>query len=423
MPGSDLRGWRVMATRALAAAFLFCLAGCSQEDDSDQAGLDSTLHRPTSLPECGSLAYAPCDVLDPACQSAWLELARCVRGGDTASGVTPEIRVLSEADALAEQLASYGDEPPDNRFERALVLFGLTQPSSFAPEVAAARFAAETAAFYRREQKDITLIVHAEPGDELLLNGTLLHEFLHALQDAEHDLDSLYEPRYTTDSRLALGSMIEGEARLHQRRVLAALFGLDLASLDFERSFENAREATEEWLFERPELYFSSFSSVPYSHGSDYVHRRFQSEGQAGVRALLEAAPDNMHEILSELWQRTTASAPGALLVPEIPEGEPASIEITTSLGSWMLYAFLHPHMTVEAARGFALAWRDDMFNVLSSDPEQIIGHWQITLDEARAISLQSVAERAPGVRARRSGATVTLVSASGIIPPWLLDP
>lgn len=413
-----------MAARAVAAALVLCLTGCSEEDASEAPGFASTLGRPTSLPECGALDYAPCDVLDPACQNAWLELARCVRGGDTASGVMPQIRMISEADALAERLADYGDEPPDNRFERALVLFGLTQPSSSAPQVAAARWAAETAAFYSFERKDITLIVHAEPSDELFLDATLLHELVHALQDAEHDLASLYEPRYTTDSRLALSSMIEGEARLHQRRVLAALFGLDLATLDFERSFANGREQNEEWLFEQPELYFSSFSSVPYTHGSDYVHRRFQSDGQAGVRALLEAPPENMHEILAELWQGTTDSAPGALLVPEVPEGEPASIEITTSLGSWMLYAFLHRRTTVEAARRFALAWQDDMLNVISTDPDQIIGHWQVTLaDEPSALDFERLALSVPGIQTRRLGTTVRMVSASSVVPPWLLEP
>jgi len=69
------------------------------------------------------------------------------------------------------------------------------------------------AGLYDSEREEIYLVLDRYTSD-LWLEVTFAHEFTHALQDQHFDLDSLGERSLTTDSRLALQALIEGDASL-----------------------------------------------------------------------------------------------------------------------------------------------------------------------------------------------------------------
>jgi hypothetical protein len=408
----------------MCGALALVALGCSSEGSDEPAALRE-LGAATALPECPAFDYSPCDISSGACQSKLLEIARCLRGGDTAQAVAPPFRVISEADARAAYLEQAGTdvEPSLRHFARALGLFGLTLPSSFEPQPAADRYATQTAGYYDNEAKAITLIEHDEPYDELNGSTILLHELIHALQDAEHDFASFWQTyEQSVDNSFALASLIEGEARLQERRVFAAMLGLDMASLDFARSFDNAREYTEEWLFAQSELYFSSRLSIPYSHGSDFLYGVFAERGAAGVRSLFDSPPLFMHDVLSALWARPGDVEPRVLGAPEVPEAEDASVQFSSSLGSWMLYLLLHPRTNEAEARRLALGWRGDQLTALVNSIDQTTAHWQLELaDEATASRIEALITQSSGeVRARRDGTALTLVRSYGDVPSWL---
>lgn len=69
------------------------------------------------------------------------------------------------------------------------------------------------AGLYDCRREEIYLVLDRYASD-LWVEVTFAHEFTHALQDQHFDLDSLLEQAATTDSRLALQALIEGDATL-----------------------------------------------------------------------------------------------------------------------------------------------------------------------------------------------------------------
>jgi tetratricopeptide (TPR) repeat protein len=69
------------------------------------------------------------------------------------------------------------------------------------------------AGLYDSEEEEIYLVLDRYTSD-LWLEVTFAHEFTHALQDQHFDLDSLDNRALTTDSRLALQALVEGDATL-----------------------------------------------------------------------------------------------------------------------------------------------------------------------------------------------------------------
>jgi hypothetical protein len=317
------------------------------------------------------------------------------------------------------------DVPNPNHFEQALVVFGLTQAASFQPAQSAERLT-EAAGLYRNTSKHIEIIEQTEALDELTASAVLVHEVVHALQDAEHDLSSLWEQYNTSvDTFFSIMSLIEGEARMHERRAVAAMLGLDIAELDFSRSFANAREVSEDWLFEQPDLYFASQASMPYSHGSDYLYRIWQREGQTGVRARFDDPPLSTSELLSPLWAEAQDFAGVAFAEPTVPEGEDAVPSYWTSMGAWPLYLFLHARINEAEARRLALAWRGDQLTAFGLGTGQTAARWRLELsDESAASRIASLLQATPGsILVARAGTRLTLTAGSADIPEWLQLP
>ncbi len=88
------------------------------------------------------------------------------------------------------------------------------------------------AGLYDCQREEIYLVLDRYTSD-LWLEVTFAHEFTHALQDQHFDLDSLLEQAATTDSRLALQALIEGDATLVMvEYAFQHLFEMDLDRAD-----------------------------------------------------------------------------------------------------------------------------------------------------------------------------------------------
>lgn len=375
------------------------------------------------VPGCESFDYASCDIREAACVTNLSSIAHCLRGHDTTLA-TPAVISLTQADAEAELAALFPSRVPAeiNHLEVALTQLGLTVPGALAPMAQAARYAREWAAFYSHARQAIVVIEHAAPLDAFSENVVLVHELIHALQDAEHDLEAfVLRHRPGFDADLLSSSVIEGEARLHERRYLAARAGLDAAGLDFRRSFGNLREASERWLFEQADLYSATQLSVPYAHGAAYVFDVWSRGGPDAVRSLFDAPPSSMRDVLATSWG-------GELSVPleafqdamERPSGldlEPppseTTLELSTSLGAWGLYLLVQPKLAeLESARELALGWRGDLLQVSSSATLETTARWQLQLDNVMAAArLVDLLRGMPGVTTSQVEARVTLLT------------
>lgn len=410
---------------AVGIALLACACGGTDEDDSAIAraqGASSSDGR-VPVPGCEGFDYASCDIREPACVTNLIAIAHCLRGSST-TFATPAVISLTQAEAEAELLALFPSPIPAevNHFEVALTQLGLTVPGALAPMAQAARYAREWAAFYSQARQAIVVIDHAEPLDALSENVVLVHELVHALQDAEHDLEA-FRQRYPlgVDADLLVSSVVEGEARLHERRYFAARAGLDTSTLDFRRSFGNLREASERWVFEQADLYTATQLSVPYAHGAAYVFDVWSRGGPDAVRSLFDAPPSSMRDVLATSWagalnvpfepfQGSTERASGLDVEPSPSE---ATLEASTSLGSWGMYLLVQPKLDeLESARQLALGWRGDLLEVFSAASGETSARWQLQLDDVMAAArVVELLRDIPGVIASQVNARVTLIT------------
>jgi hypothetical protein len=384
------------------------------------------------LPGCEGFSYQPCDIHAVACLEELFAIAACARG--TAPGPLPKISFLSEEQARLDLLARLARSPPPqpNHFEIALTELGLTQPQAFEPEIAASRLAQRWAAFYRRDLGDVVVIEHSAvqggapaPLDPRSLAALVYHELIHALQDRERSLDDFSEHFQTdTDGNLRGLSVIEGEAQLHEEWLRAALSGLDVASIDWQSELRERREAAERSLFAESDLYSASLLRVPYAHGAQYVQSVWAEGGTEAVRALLQAPPDSMRQILASVWGGQAQPSAGELPEPAEPSFPDAQLQAWSRLGAWGLYLMLGPRLERrEQARELALHWRNDRLEAFSYGENETAARWSIQLaDMDAASSLAAVLSGTPGFTLRQIGAEVRLLSGSDAAPPASLE-
>ncbi len=384
-----------------AIGMLAGAAGCSGEASEPSAAEREALYVEgrVPLPDCPDFDYGRCDVQEPACVENLAGIAHCLRGGGTSLAV-PQIRYLSEAQVVEELISARSDaepRPEPDHFEIALQQFGLTQSGAFQPAESARRFAETVGAYYTNSSKEIVVVEHppdptlAEPEENPIWRlPLLLHELVHALQDEAHDLSSFGEQyRQDTDANLRGSSIIEGEARLHERRYYAALIGLDIEALDVESNFEHGSDFFEDWLFEQPDLYSSSPSSVPYGAGAEYVYGIWREGGAEAVRALFDTPPLHMQQVLARVWGGEPNVESVELTEPVEGEVPDATLAGWSTLGAWMLYTLAEPLSPNDRdrARQLALDWRGDRFEAFATSAGATAARWRLVFADAAAAS------------------------------------
>jgi len=422
------------AARALVGlaprVLLALAAACSSRDvtltlpASDPAGL-TLPHTEGSvpLPECPNFDYSRCDIREQTCLENLGAIARCLHGSN-ADLPLPGVSFWSEATAAADFRSELPERQatPDH-FEIALARFGLTEPGALEPDTAVERLAQALTAYYDHARGDIVVIEHAESPDPLGQDSIVVHEMIHAFQDQEHDLRE-FEQRYRqgNDGNLRGASIIEGEARMHERRYFAALAGLDVSVLDLAQSFRSITTNTERWLWSQADLYTASQLSVPYAHGAEYLYGVWAEGGQAAVRALFDAPPASMQPILAAVWG-------GPSTQPFTPYPPPASSALPgvalaawTTMGAWGVYLIAARGLDdVAAAEHLALDWRADQLEVFTFAKSETAARWRIRLGTSEsAAQLVEIVAGEPLIEATHDGSTVTLRTATAAAPAGL---
>ena len=112
------------------------------------------------VPVAGCNVPAGCDVLDAACQDAWVTTVSCLRA---AKPVSAPIRVIDE-DAAASELAARSSEPrPDpDHWEIALTMLSFVEPGAFSTHRRFPNVAVRSAPC-GSQQRDLSAQVHPRP--------------------------------------------------------------------------------------------------------------------------------------------------------------------------------------------------------------------------------------------------------------------
>jgi hypothetical protein len=232
-----------------------------------------------------------CEILDDDCQRRVLRTVQCLGGFEAAE--LPQIRTLELARYEEELREVYSDaeaEPGNARWDAALRLLGLLPRAWGATDAATAR-AQRTVAFYDAAEDEVTLIDRgsgAGPSDVRVL----AHELAHALRyAATTDLLERRRSETTTDRRVALSSLVEGEASILEHEVTKHAAGETPDTIDW---IELARTSLVERLrslSRSDDVYGAAVSSLPYAIGVARLGPIWRQHGRAVTDSMFDA-PD-----------------------------------------------------------------------------------------------------------------------------------
>jgi hypothetical protein len=332
-------------------------------------------------------------------------------------GVTtaPEVpvRVVSEQQLVDELNASV--EPPSaddiadlGHIQRTLVDLRLVQAGELTEGGgSAAQIVANIDGVYQDAERGIALVDRGRARDDAEADALLLHEFVHAVQDAEHGLDAWHE-RYptSTDSTLALRSVIEGQATYAQFRAVFAMSGFDIRDTDWDRVLSRFRDQLVSDAFNSPSPYLASVTTFPYGYGV-----RSAYEAWSDHAAQFAAPPLTTLEVLSR--DAGVAFDPPVPLDLEAPTaGDDFRFVDGDTLGAFQLALSAHRlGVDIDSALDLALTWRGDALWVYAGPDAQTAWMWMLELgDGAHARALAAVAKASNGLEATAVGTRVVLL-------------
>lgn len=376
--------------RRLLLLAVIALPSCADDPEPPSDAPRFNLEPGPALAECPDADYSTCDVREQACQARLLELAACVRGDQAPRHLTIDVVSKDDYAELLRERAGGEPEPTVRHFSRALSRFGLA-PANGAPTSEQIRDQVDAVAGeYSSDEQRVIIVDHGRPADSSYVDSVLVHEFVHALQDVEHDLPHWpsTDTVWTFDSTLAARTVTEGEASFYENRVAAPLFGLDASRVDFESAFQAFMDRSLVNALDGTLPLTQSHRTLPYGLGGLQAFHAWQNGGPTGVEPLWQDPPLTMHRVLAEVFGRNTPQRAGARIEPPVVSEE-LSLYDHDTLGAWGLCLALTKRAG-EAARAAdfidrALAWRGDHLWVYSDAADNTYALWQLELESAEA--------------------------------------
>ena len=252
---AGVRVTRILACSVALLVFGAC-GGTAQQPESELVvSSDATLRKLAS------------ELLPDLAARSGLELREPVR---------VEMRSREE---LVRYLESKLDEELPEEEARATVeayaLFGLVPDTLDLREVLLALYTEQVAGFY---EPDSTTLFVMDDQPEALLEGLLVHELVHAVQDQWVDLGALADPKLGSDRATAAQAAIEGHATLVMLEYMAEQAQgtpVDLGALPnfanlLRSQLEGARDQFPALAAAPPVIQESLL--FPYLEGAGYVH-------------------------------------------------------------------------------------------------------------------------------------------------------
>jgi hypothetical protein len=315
----------------------------------------------------------------------------------------PAVAVLSQREVQELFLEEQGEfELTDEvrHVQAALSLLGLVEPVELTPESQVQVSTEGLLGFYSASANAL-VVIDADDFDYrgVEANGTLGHEFLHALQHADFDLEK-YRKRIdeSYDAELAATTLLEGEATFFGRFLETELEGIDHERVDWPAFYDELTDAADEYVKDEPAPETTAFQVFPYTYGP---HTSIDLWRKAGLAGLAKAREERTPTTLAHLGRRHQVSLV-RISAPEAVEAlTPAGFELfgVEKMGSWIVHGFVSHALGEEATPRLALEWRGDSLSVFGSDEASAL-IWEIeweTEATARVIAEAVSARRAPG--------------------------
>jgi hypothetical protein len=397
-----------LASSVTSALFALLLCGCSSDDRAELA--------PIPLRECPDHDYTTCDTREPACQE---RLLSCVFGSEQMPAVP--IRVLTQDELRAELQQEQAETPPeelaqDAAIESVLHDLDLVAEGALSSDASIDELIDNFDGLYRDAERGIVLIDRGEPKNNVEYDVLLLHELVHALQDAEYDLNALFdEHATTTDSTLAVRSVVEGEASWYQYRVAAAMLGYDSVYYDFRSLFDDLRNDLVDDAKTDDSPYIRSFGTFPYGFGTQLMYDAWLGD-RAGFEATLFANPP---ATTTEVMNRSLGIVEEPRELHEFTAPVPAgdyTLVTDDVLGDWMLNLCL-------VRQGLSpQRWLGDHLWIYQDADGTVAWLWQLQLEHAPSTFADALQLDLPEHVSVEGRGQRVFISAGTAGAPFLLD-
>jgi hypothetical protein len=410
--------------RLASFALVGALAGCS-DDEPDFV--------PASLPECPSHDYHTCDTRKVSCQKRLLELTACVYGTEVIPSIPVqliserEFRDILEAELADEEAMQTEDDiAATELLESALTDLRLSEAGGLSGEVIIDDYVENLAGVYLDPENGVVLIDHGSPQNDPEANALLVHELVHALQDADYDLDTWAEPYATsTDSILALRSVTEGQATYYGFRVGLAMLGYATEGVDYEQTLLNLTSDLDAATRDDASPYTRSGSTFPYGYGGLAAYKAWVEGGQGYESALIESPPASTQEVLHAVFPDDTPEVERVELSAPAETGDYALLDEDV-LGGWLLGVMLTKHgLDISTAESLSGTWSGDHLWLYrdSADGRGWLWELQLTSETAAAEVMGALTGELPdAAHLEHSGARLFIASGSDGPPQELLD-
>jgi hypothetical protein len=313
------RGWSVVAGAV-------AVAGCSRPQDEL------------------ACEHAVCPITEPSCVERVAEVVGCKLGLEI---LHPEVRFLTATQVLAEMQDT--EAPPTAEEARAYAdglraeaLVGL-MPEGYAAEDADADWVNNVAAYYSPDTKGIVVVkdhMSDDPQDEYAL---LVHEMVHAYQDAAWGLQVLQDEHAPTYDRwLGVRALIEGDAVLYQSLAYVELAGYEPQEIDWGGYFGEWQDDSLKRAAETDTPSLDVQFLFPYAFGGDLLMEAWFDGGEERIEELSQRPPDSARQVLGGFaaWPGLLTNEDAAF-DPQAVAVMPANYELLSGAheGVWLLNA------------------------------------------------------------------------------------
>ena len=251
---------------------------------------------------------------------------------------------------------------------RVLALFGLLEPGFHLWDFYADLYEEQVAGYYDPEGEKMFVVGSGWGGSERL---TYAHEYVHALQDQNYDLqDGLgYSDegcKEDAERCAAISALIEGDATLAEGQWWRA-YATDQDLLDLSADIAEY----EPEVFDSAPAYLQADFLFPYDEGLAFVQFLFREGGWAAVDAAYLDPPTTTEVILHP--ERYGLAEPIPVSLPELNKtlGEGWRALDAAVLGEWFTRLVLNEHIPEREAEPAAAGWGGDAYRVWINDTEE----------------------------------------------------
>lgn len=317
-----------------------------------------------------------CDITESNCQRAIFESVAESLEADSTS--MPAIRTIS-VEQFEEEVRSgvssddlVGNDPET----RGLRLIG------FIPEAAESVIETEIdyqvsaiAAYYSSGNRSITVI--DRDYEVVSAQSILAHEFVHAIQDRQFGISSVYANVDTTDGVMGARTVIEGDATYSS---FAWVYDKLESAVDWDQLYLDFQEGSRLEAADPEVPIIASASGFPYSFGLELLGRATQAQGLSGRAAFFMAPPPSALDSMVGYESFVTSGftpidAPADAFPAPVAESE---LTYEDRFGAWYVFAtLLREGFDEDTAWLYARLWIGDELGIFENGSE-VVAVWRI---------------------------------------------